>query len=389
MPLRKGLLLWAMVLLLALAMALACSDDDEETPTNGGTNPPTITSIGPLGGVLQISGQVVLTIAPGALADTVEFSVQQNLSPAALPDGFFASNVYTIGPSGTQFSIPAPLTITFSETKLGKPFDTSLQIFTNDGSGWDSLTTVLDSASHLAVTTVSHLSDFAVCADTGGTSSGNDIVFTAALVAARMIMGIEGEEEPYKYDEIVARFDSSLTPCTIVNPQQADSVHCNQYDITWNAMVNAHTYTASQGMPFLVLDTDYGFTVFGNAAVPSLTATITFPSLEPYLTSPAIGATVSRYSDLVLTWADSGAGTVGIFMGPSQDGAVTDTAFSIEVPNTGNYTITPSQMGIFSPGEFGIVMIHQNREAITAPGYNSETSFIAGRIINATWVTLQ
>jgi len=142
-------------------------------------------------------------------------------------------------------------------------------------------------------------------------------------------------------------------------------------------------------MEFLTLGTEYGFTVFGNAAVPSLVDTITFPSLEPYITSPGNGATISRYSDLVLTWAGSGAGTVGIFMGPSTGGAVTDTALFVEVPNNGTYTITSSQMGMFLPGEHGIVLIHQNREAITAPGYNSENSFIAGRIINAIGITLQ
>ncbi len=393
MPPRKGLLLWGIVLLLALAMALGCSDDDEDTPTNGGTNPPTTTTIGPLGGVLQVAGQVVLTIAPGALADTVEFSVKQNLSPAALPDGFFASNVYTIGPSGTQFTIPAPLSLTFSETMLGKPFDTSLQIFTNSGSGWDPLTTVLDSAGHLAVTTISHLSDFAVRADTGSGSVTPPEGFSAALVVGRMIMWQEGMQEPMKMDQILARFDSSLTPCTIVNPQQADTVYCNQYGLVWWPDVSAHTYDFSNNggtMEFLGLGTEYVFTVVGNAAVPSLVDTITFPSLEPYLTYPPDGETVSRYSDLVLTWAGSGAGSVGIAMGPmNNDGQVTDTSLFIEVPNNGTYTITSTQMGIFGTGDHGIVLIHQNRDAITTPGYNSENSFISGRIISATGVMLQ
>jgi hypothetical protein len=192
-------------------------------------------------------------------------------------------------------------------------------------------------------------------------------------------------------DEIAARFDSSLTPCAIVNPQQADSVHCNGVKLDWSPSVSAYyyAYPTSPTMEFLTPGSDYLFTVHGNGAVPSVIDTITFPSLEPYFTSPANGATVSRLTDLDLAWADSGAGTVGIFMGPSQDGAVTDTMLFTEVDNNGTYTIASTQMGSFIPGEYGIILIHQNREPITAPGYNSETSFIAGRVINAIIITLQ
>jgi hypothetical protein len=382
MSLKKGLLLWGMVLLLAMALALGCSDDDEETPTNG-TNPPTTTTVDPTGGVLQIAGAVVLGIPPGALTDTVEFTVQQNTSPAALPDGFFASNVYTIGPAGQTFAVPALLSLTFDEAKLGKPFDTSLEIFTNDGTGWSSLSTTLDSAGHMAMATVTHLSDFAVCADTADTPVTPAEGFSAALVVGRLIY-----DSTFYIDGISAKFDSSLSPCTIVNPQQADSVECNQALLEWWPLGNFYK-SPDMYYDFLFPGNDYVFTVYGNAAVPSLVDTITFPSLEPYITYPSNGATVSRLSELVMTWAGSGSGTVGIFMGPSQTGAITDTSFFVEVPNSGSFTINTALMQTFGTGEHGIVLIHQNRKPITATGYNSETSFIAGRMINAINITLQ
>lgn len=109
-------------LLLLLLGALACapepdnpgdgddtSDAGDDTP-DGGDEEPKTELIGPEGGTVTANG-VTLTIPPGALTEPVEISI--DTTSATPPQDVTAlSSFYEFGPAGTQFLVPATVTIT-------------------------------------------------------------------------------------------------------------------------------------------------------------------------------------------------------------------------------------------------------------------------------------
>ena len=364
--------------LFVLALAFGCSSDDDN-PTGGDDDPGTIVTIGANGGTLAVGSEVSLEIPPYALYDSVDFTIGQNSSPPAAGGTLgMASSCYTIGPSGTQFNIPAPITINYDVSGFDNVDEESLVLYTNSGSGWDALATVIDRGAKTASALVTHLSDFAVMLDTASAAEG----VYAKLILGRMITYM-GEGDPLRIDIITASFDSGYGPCTVLHPLQPSSVTCNDYTLDWFEEMSSFTYSEEMNFEgFLKLDSNYVFEIASSNFVPSLTQAITFPSNEPYLTSPTYMSTVSK-SGFATTWSGSGSGTVEIIMVDLMG----DSALYVSTTNDGNYSITSNQLANLTPGTYVMVLNHYNRELIAAEGYDSR-SIIAARVMHTIMITL-
>ena len=371
--------IWMAAGLVIAVLAWGCSTED--SGTNGG-NQVTDHRIGPQGGTIEMPGVAKLVILPGSLTDTVDFTISQNSTPPP-PTGAmgFISAVCAIGPSGTDFSTSAILTITYSESKLGGAEENSVKIYTNHGNGWTLLSTTLDTMLNTAQASISHLSDFAAMADT---SSPVVLGVYAKLVVARSIMST-GSIEPMRIDLIEAAFDSAYTPCNPVQPIDSVSVTCNGDTLVYNADTHIHTFPQfpSPLAPFITLDGEYTFTVTGDNRVPSLTASITFPADEPNITYPGIDDTVQT-TGFDVTWADPGAGTVEIIM-TTMTG---DSVLLAQTANDGAYSISAGTLSGLSAGMYSIILNHYTRHTISADGYDSR-SFIAGRVVSTTLFNLE
>jgi hypothetical protein len=155
--------------------------------------------------------------------------------------------VYTIGPSGTQFAVPAAITVNYDVSGFDNVDEESLIIYTNSGSGWDALATEIDLGANTASASVTHLSDFAVMLDTSSTAEG----VYAKLILARMIY-YTGEGDPYRSDIVTASFDSGYGPCTVLHPLQPSGVTCNDFTLNWVDEMSSFSY--SEHLSFLELD---------------------------------------------------------------------------------------------------------------------------------------
>ena len=363
--------------LLVLALAFGCSSDDNST--GGDDDQGTVVTIGTDGGTLAIGSDVTLKIPPAALSGSVDFTIGQNSSPpAAGGTRCMASPCYTIGPAGTQFAVPAAITVNYDVSGFDNVDEESLIIYTNSGSGWNALTTKINLGANNASASVTHLSDFAVMLDTSSTAEG----IYAKLVLGRIITWM-GEGDPYRIDIITASFDSGYGPCTVLHPLQPSGVTCNDFTLDWFEEMGSFTYSEDLNLEgFLKLDSSYDFEVTSSDLVPSLSQAITFPSAEPYFTSPTYMSTVSK-SGFAATWIGSGSGTVEIILvDPAGDSAVW-----VSTANDGSYSFAGDQLASLTPGAYILVLNHYNRELIAAEGYDPR-SFIAARVMHMVWITL-
>ena len=374
---------WRILVVIIMALGIVwvgCSDDDD-TGTNGGNGDTTVTvDIGPEGGIVMITGEVTLTIPPGAVTDTVAFSIAHNGSPTP-PGGTmcFVTPVYTIEPSGTNFTPGNEplLAITYSESNLHGADENDVDICTCGGSVWSSLSTTVESNNNMAITEIDHLSDFTVMVDTSSAAEG----VYAAMVVSRMITFYGGS--PFRMDNITARFDSAYAPCTVVDPQQADSVICNEFGLTWISDMDLYMYMPMGGYEYLELGETYIFDVDASPTVPSLTDSVDFPATETYITSPDNDDNVSL-SGFGVTWTGAGAGTVLLVLSTDQ----ADSAVMLEVSNSGSYSFTSDDLQDLQSGEYGLTLFNDNINYIDATGYDPR-SYIKARMISGILINLQ
>lgn len=197
------------------------------------------------------------------------------------------------------------------------------------------------------------------------------------------------------FDVLSARFDSSVAPCTPYTPLQATGVNCNQDVLLWVESYSQHQYPPQLGgTEFVQEGGTYVFTVTGSSAVPSMVDTIVFPDHSPCITSPLMGADVSRNGFDVL-WEDGGSGEVYLSLispDDSTDLAPGDTlgvnGVFVVTANDGNYSFISSQLTSLEPGEYLLILNHFNKEFISRTGYDSR-SFIVGKVTSFSLVLLQ
>jgi len=200
----------------------------------------------------------------------------------------------------------------------------------------------------------------------------------AALVVGRQVMNTGGP--PMYYDQIVARFDTGYAPCTPVEPLQADSVKCNDYLLAWQTGLNNYLYMDPLFQPFIETSEQYNFHVYGNAEVPDLNDTISFPACAPYVTNITSDDTL-LFTGFDVSWADYCSGNVRLLIMHGED----STGIDLMTTNDGSYSFSENELSQldYVAGEYILMLIVQNTELISATGYDSR-SYIWSRSMNTT-----
>jgi len=369
---RKVIICLVGTMLMSLALLVGCGDDDTTAPPADDT---TRETIGATGGTLDRSGEASLAIPAGALGGDVDFTMDENGSPAPMTgDRIFATPVFDIGPDGTAFGAPATLTLHYDEGDLGSADESSIVLYGNDGGGWTPLTTTVDEAANTASADISHLSDYCATVPIGEAAEG----VYAILEVLRTVnyLGIINYT-----DMITARFDTVVDPCNVHHALHPDSLFCNEYRLNWDPMLTAYL-DDSLDPEFLVPGDDYTFEIFGNAEVPSLTETITMPLVAPYVTN-IVHDQVLSLDGFTVEWAGTNDGNV--FLGIIPQGSLEVVSF--ETPNDGEHTFTAQDLAVYGSGTYALNLIYQNMELIEATGYDPY-SFISAGSLNVTLVNL-
>ena len=122
--------------------------------------------IGPAGGTLGI-GPAAITIPPGALADDLTIPIRPVASPVAGATG----QVFEIEPSGTQFTVPATVTLSYANVDLGGSSPGVFAVGTVVGAVWQALPgQILDVTAQTIPGTTTHLSPYALVAQGASTT---------------------------------------------------------------------------------------------------------------------------------------------------------------------------------------------------------------------------
>ncbi len=364
--------LWSITALtLALALAAGCGNDTTAPPADDTTK----ATIGAAGGTLNRSGEASLEIPPGALSTDVDFTMDENSSPATIDTGRqFASPTFTIGPDGTQFGIPAMITIHYDEADLGGADESTVVIYTDDGAGWSPLATTVNESDNTASAEISHLSDYCATIPYGEAAQG--VYVMLELVRAVSYVGFAD------VDIISARFDTIVDPCNVHFSLHPDSVYCNEYKLAWDSMIS--TYLDQNTEPeFLVLGENYEFEVFGNEDVPDLVQAINFPTVEPTVTN-IINDQVLSLDGFTMEWTDTDASDVRINIISGGDQL---TVVSIETANDGSHTFSADDLSDLTAGTHVLDLRHYTVDFITADGYDPNSTIGAGTT-NITMINL-
>jgi hypothetical protein len=130
--------------------------------------------IGPSGGTVTSSdGKLSLDIPAGALDGSIVFSVK---AATAWPTGA-VGQVYEVEPSGTRFSQPATIALSYAGLNIDAATAAKLFVGTAVGPSWQSLgTAVNDARAQTVASTTTHLSVFGLVAFGAGTvDAGIDV----------------------------------------------------------------------------------------------------------------------------------------------------------------------------------------------------------------------
>ena len=203
----------------------------------------------------------------------------------------------------------------------------------------------------------------------------------ALLVAGRSISFFD--PMIVRTDGLYARFDSSYAPCSPLDPVHPGSVICNEYTLEWDDITGIYKYEKiTYTMEFFTFGESSIFKITGSSTVPPLSKSIEFPLCEPYITSPANYSGVSR-SGFTATWQGYSCGGEVRLVIISASGDT--TGVDLMTDNDGSYTFTSQQLSSISGPQNGcaLIMILQNADMITAPGYDPR-SYIWGRVISTT-----
>lgn len=153
---------WILVLIISVGL-LACGKDN---PADGGDPPPPTPpredpmKVGSGGGSVSNSDSTVtLSIPSGSLSSEVTFTVEETTSYP----GNAVGKVYDIGPEGTQFDLPATLTIKYDDTDLPSGAQESeLVLATVENNAWTELTSTIDEQNNTVSAEISHLSMYGI-----------------------------------------------------------------------------------------------------------------------------------------------------------------------------------------------------------------------------------
>lgn len=372
-------LLLGLAVLLALAAAGCGGDSTTGGDPGGGIL--AADTIGADGGVMEVAGEFSLQVPAGAVDDPVTVTVERNVSPGDAPPGqVYASTVYRFGPDGHAFLTPVNLTLDYDPAVVSGAMEDSVRVwFRETGGDWTSLPSLPDPPNDQVTGLVAHFSDFAAMVPEG--EDGEGVYCALAVDKGIQYLGTPGAT--LVSDVLSARFDSEEAPCEPVDPQQVDSVLCNDWRLEWEIAgeMDRYVYRGTPGVPFIETGEDYAFHVYGGVTCPDLEETITFPDDAPYITSPVM-MTTAALSGFTVLWEGAGDGTVFLTLQQDADN------LTVEVPNSGSHAFSAGDLSAFSAGEATLAMNHYDQRFIAAAGYHPQ-SFIVAKVTSTTLFTFE
>ncbi len=149
-----------------------------------------VTNIGVGGGVIGAEG-VSVSIPPGALSADIPITIQLTATPG--PNGT-VSQVFEIGPTGTQFAQPVTIAFSYTDSELLglPPSDFAVETLpASSGASWSPLSQiVVDVYAHTIAGQTTHLSPYALVEQGLGAALGGDGGSAGGLDAA--VSSVEG-----------------------------------------------------------------------------------------------------------------------------------------------------------------------------------------------------
>jgi len=359
---HRHMSLYQLLLLVAMLAVLSagCGSDDKN-PTSP-TNPTVSETIGSSGGAIEIVNEVCLDVLPGALDGNVTFLIANAGSShtAMVQSRDVQSAVYSIGPSGTTFNDPVPLTLYYDPASLNGVDPSALVIYTDKGSGWVPLPTTHNAVQSSVTAEITSLSDFAV---TAPASSPADGVYAVLEVVRLINYAYTPPGEDIYVDLIVARFDSVVNVCSPIGPLHPGSVKCNGDTLVWDDFFLSYV---NEEDVVLNLGASYRFEVATSAEIPyALDETIAMVDANPTIRSPRDGDPVSG-NGFTVVWDGTSSGNVAISLMTNDA-----EALRVEVPNNGSYTFSKQQLSGLGSGIYLLSLGYQNlRYLSSVTGYD-------------------
>jgi hypothetical protein len=145
-----------------MALAAACSSSNGASTSTGNTSEPNPVSanVGSAGGVIVTGDGVAnVNIPAGAVGANTMITITPSTSsvPGAV------GQVWEIGPTGTQFSVPITITLAYKDSDLGGMPPTAFAVSTVVNGAWQPIpATVVNPAAHIISGQTTHLSPYAI-----------------------------------------------------------------------------------------------------------------------------------------------------------------------------------------------------------------------------------
>jgi hypothetical protein len=313
--------------------------------------------IGPEGGIVLLGDDGRLVIPAGSLTETTIFTTSINSSPPAAPEGYITlSPVYTVGPSGTTFSPPATIELSYDPDDLDGAPESGVVILKHDGVSWTVLDSDVDEDQVLVEADVSSLSDFVAAVPEPG-----DGVY-AVVQISRTTTSMYGMD--ITTDGVTARFDSVVDEDS-VDPLEAGGVTFGAWEMTWDG--DGYQYFDLMSGTFLTPGAEYDLVVTESDDVPALDIPVTVMNSTLLMTGLGDDPVLSL-DGFTLNWDGSALGsTVNIVMlvHGQFDG------LEIDVPNTGSYTFSSAELSGLVAGDGQIAIMWEQDSPLVGQGYHS------------------
>jgi hypothetical protein len=140
--------------------------DGSGSGTDGGSHKPVSASIGATGGTVKTSdGTATLNVPAGAVGTAVTITIMPSTSsvPGAV------GQVWEIGPTGTQFSMPVTLTLAYTDAEFGGKPAADFAVSTVVDNAWQPIAATLVNPSARTISgQTTHLSPYALSPMAGG-----------------------------------------------------------------------------------------------------------------------------------------------------------------------------------------------------------------------------
>ena len=320
-------------------------------------------AIGPDGGVVALGEDGYLDIPAGALAGSVDFTATVNESPTAAPDGWtFVTPVYTVGPASTSFTTDAEIVFNYDTTQVGSNDESTITIFTNDGSGWVALSSTVYEILSQVASPVSHLSDFVAMVEVDTPAEG---VYCEIEIRRAMYYVFSTVA---RSDELRTRFDTVVDP-EPDTPLDADGVSFGTLDLDWDSGDEAYEYDCLPS-ELHTLGQTYNLVVDGDEDVPDLTLPITFVDAEPYITNFESDVNVLT-TGFDIEWGGTNGGTAHLAIMDQSGAMIIDE----DTPNDGLYSVTSTQLASAQQGLLLVDLTYESEGTISATGYDPASTW--------------